>query len=123
MQPGSGTVGVKDLRVECVIGVYARERREPQPLSVQLAIEIDFGDAAASDDVSDTVDYDRVVALVSALARDGQYQLLESLAVAACTRILEEFPVASRVEIEIEKPLAVPDARCSYVRFSRERDR
>lgn len=118
-----GTLGFKDLRIECIIGVHPHERETPQPLTVSVSIDTDFASAADSDDVENTIDYDRVVALVSQLAQEKRYRLLEALAADASELILSTFAEASRVEIEIEKPAALPEARCSFVRLSRERER
>ncbi len=121
MNPLTGTLGVRELRIECIIGVHPHERDKTQPLVVNVSIETDFADAAATDDVSRTIDYDRVVRMVTELAIDKEYRLLEALAADACGLVLETFPEALLVEIEIEKPQAVPAARCSFVRLSRKR--
>lgn len=116
-----GTTGLKNLRIDCVIGVYAHERDEPQPLFVDLEVDYDFARAAESDALADALDYDRIAAGLTEVAREGRFTLLEALAEASVAYCLETFPPVTAVRLEIRKPRAVEAADASFVRVERRR--
>ena len=59
-----GTTGLKDLRVDCIVGIYPHERAVPQTVLLDIEIDYDFAAPAASDAIADAVDYDDVAASV-----------------------------------------------------------
>lgn len=116
-----GTIGLKDLRIDTIVGIYPHERVEIQPLFVDVEVDQDFDAAARSEHVDDTVDYDHIAAALTELADDKQYQLIETFAQDATALILERWATVESVRIEIRKPKAVPAAACSFVRMERAR--
>ena len=116
-----GTTGLKNLRVDCVVGIYEHERATPQPVLFDIELDYDFAAAAVSDDIADAVDYDGAAAAVTGLVQERQFALLESMAEAVAARLLEQMPPVQTVRLEIRKPQAVPAAACSFVRVERER--
>lgn len=116
-----GTTGLHNLRIDCIVGIYAHEREETQPVFLDLEVDYDFGAPAASDAIADAVDYDRIVKLVTELVQARRFQLLEAMAEAVVTTVLEHFGVVRCVRLEIRKPDAVPAAANSFVRVERER--
>jgi len=56
----SDVVFVKGLKIEAVIGVYDWERAITQPLLIDIALETDISQAAASDDVNHALSYKEV---------------------------------------------------------------
>jgi dihydroneopterin aldolase len=85
------TIEVRGLRVVAVCGVFDEERRGPQPLQVDLDVELDGQRAAASDDLDDTVSY----SLVCQAAADA--------IVAATPRLLEHATdVAGRAVLALD---------------------
>ncbi len=115
-----GTAGLRDLEVQCVIGVYDHERTAPQPLQIDIELDYDLAAAAASDQLQDAVDYDGVARTITTLAEQRGYQLLEALAEAVVTRLFEELPAVQAIRMEIRKPRAVPAAAASFVPVKRE---
>ncbi len=116
-----GTTGLKNLRVDCVVGVYEHERAAPQPVLFDIALDYDFAAAAGSDAIDDAVDYDGAAAAVITLVQERQFALLESMAEAVAARLLALMPTVRTVRLEIRKPEAVAAASCSFVRVERER--
>ena len=116
-----GTAGLRDLEVQCVIGVYDHERIGPQPLHNDVELDYDFAAAAASDQLADAVDYDGVTRTITRLAEQRGYQLLETLAEEAVSRLFHELPTVQTIRMEIRKPRAVAAAAASFVRVERER--
>ena len=116
-----GATGLKNLRVDCIVGVYPHEREQTQALFLDLALDYDFGQAAESDAIRDAVDYDDVAASVTTLIQTRRFQLIETMAEATAAMLLERLPTVRAVHLTITKPAAVPAAECSYVRVTRER--
>lgn len=116
-----GTTGVRDLRVDCIVGIYEPERQTPQSVFFDVDLDYDFAAAAASDAIADAVDYDGVVAAIIELAGRRGFQLLETMAEESAAMLLTRLPVVRRLRLEIRKPAAVPAAACSFVRVERSR--
>ncbi len=95
-----------DVALECRIGVSAEERRNPQQLLADIAVETDIRKAAASGDAAATIDYSLILDLLRELAGEREYVLIETLAEVMATRILERFPVMG-VRILLKKPAAL----------------
>lgn len=117
----TGTTGLKQLRVDCIVGIYPRERQSPQTVLLDIDLDYDFGPAARSDAIADAVDYDVVAASVTELLQAKQFQLLEAMAEQAAAMLLDRIPNVTGVRLEIRKPAAVPAAQCAFVRFERRR--
>jgi dihydroneopterin aldolase len=121
--PGRGRIEIRDLRAFGVHGVLPHEREGAQPFSIDLDATFDARAAAASDDLSDTVDYGALSAAVAAVVTGTSFQLLEALAAAIARRVLDEAPRVTRVEVVVRKlrpPVSV-DVGSIGVRFADER--
>ncbi len=116
-----GTTGIRQLQVDCIVGIYPHERAQEQTVVLDIEIDYDFSAAAASDAIGDVVDYDAVVSGVTELVRARRFQLIESMAEASAALLLERVAAATAVRIEIRKPAAVPRAQHSFVRVERTR--
>ena len=116
-----GTTGLHNLRIDCIVGVYEHERKEAQPVFIDLEVDYDFAAAALSDDVAHAVDYDRMASMVTELVQARQFQVLEAMAEAVAAMLLETMPVIDGARLEIRKPDAVPAADNSFVRVERFR--
>ncbi len=116
-----GTTGLKNLRIDCVIGVYAHERGDAQPLFLDVEVDYDLERAARSDALADALDYDQLASGLTAVAQEGCFTLLEALAEASADFCLRSFPPVTAVRIEIRKPRAVEAADASFVRIERRR--
>ncbi len=117
----TGTTGLKDLRVDCIIGIYPNERAAEQTVVLDVELDYDFAAPASSDAIADAVDYDAVAVSITALLKTARFQLIETMAERAAALLLAEVPVATAVRVEVRKPAAVPAAACSFVRVERRR--
>lgn len=82
-----------DLRIDCVIGVFEWERRITQRVHVDVDMGFDITAAAASDALEDTLSYKDVAKRVTTLAREGQFNLVETMAERIASMLLDEFGV------------------------------
>ena len=116
-----GTTGLKQLEIECIVGVYEHERTKTQPIALDIELEYDFTRPAKSDALSDAIDYDHVAKTVTELLQRRRFRLLETMAEEIAQTLFAEIKQLDTLRLEIRKPQAVPTAACSFVRIARER--
>ena len=86
-------------------GVTDEERERGQTFLFDVQLEL--SDAALSDRLEDTVDYDEVATCIRELSDRNQFALLEALAAAVADEIIDRFRVA-RVRVRARKPAVRP---------------
>jgi dihydroneopterin aldolase len=115
-------IELRGLRVDAVHGVHEEERRAPQPFEVDLDLELDTADAAATDDLERTADYAAAVSAAAAVLAGPPRQLLETLASDIATAVLAD-PRVAAVTVAVRKlrpPVPEPLASAG-VRLTRRR--
>lgn len=110
------------IRAVGLVGLLPEERQRPQPVEVDLVIELDTRTAGATDDLAHSVDYGVAVSLVVSVITEGQHLLLETVA----ARIAEGVLALARVEgVEVAvrklRPPVPHDVASSGVRVHRRR--
>ena len=101
---------IEGLEIETIIGVYEHERDIKQKVVLDIEMTLPESDAANSDDLRHTVDYDAVSKLVTSYVIDTQYQLIESLAEQVASLVLGAFATDS-LKLKLSKPGAVKNAK------------
>lgn len=86
-------------------GVMPEERRDGQDFVVDAVLRLDTRTAAASDALSDTVDYGLLSSRLAAVVADETYDLLETLAERLAAVCLSH-PLVFEVEVTVHKPSA-----------------
>ncbi len=121
--PGPGDrLAVSGIEVFAHHGVLDSERRDGQRFVIDLVLGVDSAAAAASDDLTDTVDYSSVVTDVVEAAASDPVDLIETLA----QRIADVVLAVSGVrwtEVTLHKPHAPIDATFSDVALTITRSR
>jgi dihydroneopterin aldolase len=84
-------------------GVMQEEHRIGGRYEVDIEMEVDFESAALDDDLSRTVDYERVYAEVRDIITGNRFFLIERLAFLIAHRILEREAMALTVEVTVRK--------------------
>jgi dihydroneopterin aldolase len=109
------------LEFDTIIGIYPHEREQVQPLRVDIRLGVaPIFETAQSDDISTTVDYQRVCETVIALAQSGQFNLVETLAQRCADALFAAFPIQA-IQLSVSKPLALPYTRGVGVEIFRRR--
>jgi dihydroneopterin aldolase len=102
-------VYIRDIKIECVIGVWDWERRVKQTVRIDLEMSADAARAARSDKIDDTLDYKAVTKRVVEFAGASEFQLVETLAEKIADIIRREFSVLW-VRVRANKRGALRDA-------------
>lgn len=103
-------------------GVLPEERDEPQPLEIDMDVEVDLTTSSTTDRLEDTVDYAALVSAAERVAREGRFALLERLAATVAGAVMED-PRVEAVTVAVRKlrPPVPQDLRTSGVRLRRSR--
>lgn len=110
---------LKGVKVQTLIGWHAWERNALRPIVLDLIIGIPKL-ACHSDNLADTIDYEKVVNDLRASLAVQHFLLLEALAEHVAHLVLEEFG-APWVKVTVVKPSILTDVACVSVEIERSR--
>jgi dihydroneopterin aldolase/D-erythro-7,8-dihydroneopterin triphosphate epimerase len=110
---------IKDLVLDCIIGVFPEERHKRQEITINLCLETDLRAAGRSDALEDTVDYKAIKQSIIAMVEESKYQLIESIAEHTAQICLLDRKVR-RVTVHIEKHGCLQHAKSAAVEIVRE---
>lgn len=108
------------LRVQAILGIYARERTTPQTVLVSAAVETDTRRAGQSDALEDCLDYEQLANRLKSHTQTAKRQTAEALA-EDLAQICLRMPGAQAVTLRVEKPEAYPEAESVGVEIYRRR--
>lgn len=111
---------IRDLKIDCIIGVYDWERRVRQTVIVDLDLGADIRRAAQTDAIADTVNYKAVSKRLMEYVGGSQFQLVETLAERVAEILLTEFQLPW-VRVKINKKGALRGATDVGVIIERQR--
>jgi dihydroneopterin aldolase len=95
---------IEGLEVYGHHGVPLEERVLGQRLLYDVRLTIEDCPAARTDQVEDTVDYTEVIDLITEVATEKSYSLLERLAQVTAETILKRFELLDEVWVQVTKP-------------------
>ncbi|MFM8441902.1 MAG: dihydroneopterin aldolase [Methylococcus sp.] len=84
---------LRGLQIDTVIGIYDWERQIRQTVIIDLELATDIRRAAATDDITHTLDYKAVSKRITAFVQESSFFLVETLAERITGILLEEFSV------------------------------
>ena len=118
----TGRIALEGLSFKAFHGVYAYERTEGNNFQVDIAVETDFSQGAATDTLTGTVDYEVLYRLVREQMEKPSH-LIETVAEKIVDSVMHTLPTVILVELKISKlnpPIGGECARAS-VRIVRKR--
>jgi dihydroneopterin aldolase len=89
----AGKIIIERLEFHGHCGVTPEERKQPQPLAVDLELECQTEPAATSDDIHSAIDYAQIADRVLAVGATQNCALLETFAEHLLTMLFSEFPI------------------------------
>lgn len=115
-------IEVRGLKLKGRLGVTPEERAVPQPVLISLAVRCDTRLAAATEDLSATLDYAAIVDRISALIAEEEFSLIETLA-DRIARLLLKDPRAQDCWVRVAKTAAPLSEDVDEVAVEISRDR
>ena len=110
---------IKDLKITGIIGIYDHERVNPQEIVINAVMFTDIRKAAATDDIADCVDYEKLANKIKSHALRVKRLTVEALA-EDIARLCLETTLVKRVVIRVEKTQAIPFTTSVGVEIERE---
>lgn len=110
-------VFVRDLVLDCSIGVHAHEKGEAQRVRVNLDLAV-REDRDIADDIGNVVCYEAMVSGIRGLVGAGHINLVETLAERIAAMCLEDRRVRT-ARVRVEKLDVFPDATSVGVEIER----
>ncbi|PIE80563.1 MAG: dihydroneopterin aldolase [Chloroflexi bacterium] len=112
---------IKDLLLRGIIGINPEERVNKQDILINMVIYTDIRKAAASDNITDAVNYKSITKRVIAHVRESSDYLVEKMVTDIARLVLTEFNV-ERVQVRLEKPGALRFADSVGIEIERTRE-
>ena len=106
---------IQGLAVSCIIGDLPHERTTPQQIVLHVFLSLDLSQVAHSDSLNHTVNYVEVAALCHRVAVDGQYRMIETLAVKMAQAIRDTYPQVQQARVQLQKAGTIPHARAAVI--------
>ena len=85
-------------------GVFAEEERLGQRFFVSVECSLDLTGVSGHDDLKRTVSYASLTEIVTRVATESRFKLIEALAEAIATAVLKHSPLVEEVAVTVDKP-------------------
>ncbi len=105
---------VRELAVECILGVYPRERDQPQLVLVDVELALDLNHAATHADLTHTIDYSDLAREVTFIMQASRFRLVETAAYSLLHYLLHpaspthantyQRPMVTSARVRLHKP-------------------
>jgi len=102
--PDTGVIRIKNAAFYAYHGAGEDEQALGGKFEFDVDMYCDLSEAAESDSLRKTVDYEKAYAFIQSAALEKRYYLIEALAHALAKSLLREFPSIARVTIRVRKP-------------------
>ncbi len=120
--PTYDKIYIKNLTTNCVIGIHEEERKQKQPVIINIVLFADLIRACRYDDIEDTIDYDIIESEILELTATETFLLVERLAELIAELCLKN-PKIVQAEVTVEKPQALSHADSAGVTVVRSKIR
>jgi len=118
----SDIILLEGIQIPAALGVTAAERRMRRPVTLDLEVGFDLRAAGRTDQIRQTIHYERIFTVVEDIAGNHQHRLVESLAERIAEAVLAKFEV-EWVTITVRKPKPIAGVLdYAGVRITRHRD-
>tara|TARA_B100000586_G_C19837873_1_gene313275 strand:+ start:158 stop:586 length:429 start_codon:yes stop_codon:yes gene_type:complete len=114
------TVLIKDFHINEIIGIHRHERINKQKIIFNIVIGVNQNTLPNENNLTSIVDYEKITKKLENLAKNKNYNFLESLAEDSFKEIFEDKRINS-IKIKIEKPDAIKNAESVGVEVFKSR--
>jgi dihydroneopterin aldolase len=110
---------LQQVEFETIVGVFSWEQNNPRPILIDVTLSVDIQPAVKQDDLTKTIDYDKVYNTIVACGQSRTYQLIETLAEEIAQALLKTYPRILQLDLTVYKPGAVPQAKTVGITITR----
>ena len=115
------TVLIKDFLINEIIGIHKHEKINKQKIIFNIVIDVNQNALPEENNISSIVDYEKITNKLEKLAKNKNYNFLESLAEDSFKEIFKDKRINS-IKIKIEKPDAIMNAKSVGVEVFKSRN-
>ena len=115
------TVLIKDFIIYEIIGIHQNEKVNKQKIIFNIVIDVNQNTIPKDNDLKTIVDYEKITNKLQNLAKNKNYNFLESLAEDSFNEIFSDKRINS-VKIKIEKPNAIANAKSVGIEVYKSRN-
>jgi dihydroneopterin aldolase len=117
-------VVLKDMRFQALVGILPNERTKPQPIEVDLAVEVGNGpDMVDPESLPAIVDYQRLYDAVASILGSGHIDYLEEIAERVAASAFASSDRVTRADVAVRKPKVVLGGPLAYAEVRIQRSR
>ena len=95
---------LKNIILYAYLGVKRKEQEVRQKIAIDVELALDWEEAARTDSLEKTVDYEKVYRLIKERIEKKSYHLLEALAEDLGKEILKSFKIIEEILVRVKKP-------------------
>ncbi|MFQ5416322.1 MAG: dihydroneopterin aldolase [Myxococcota bacterium] len=99
----SDIILLEGIQIPAALGVTAAERRMRRPVTLDLQVVRDLESAGRSDQIRQTIHYERIFEVVEDVAGNHEHRLVESLGERIAEALLSKFDIEA-VTVTVRKP-------------------
>ena len=114
------TVLIKDFIINEIIGIHKHEKINKQKIIFNITINVNQNTIPNENNLSSIVDYEKITNKLEFLAKNKNYNFLESLAEDSFKEMFVDKRINS-INIKIEKPNAIKNAKSVGVEVFKSR--
>lgn len=108
------TLTLKSLHFKGYHGYYKEEREQGNDFEVDIIFRADLREAGDSDELADTIDYQKVLANVKDVMHGPPQKLIETLAKKIGDQLFEQFTQVESIEVSVRKLHPPLDVETAY---------
>jgi len=101
---------IKDFIINEIIGIHKHEKISKQKIIFNIVIDVNQNTLPDENSISSIIDYEKITNKLENLAKNTNYNFLESLAEDSFKEIFQDKRI-NAVKIKIEKPDAIANAK------------
>ena len=98
-------IHIDDLKFQAIIGILDFERKTPQDVVLNIAIEYEFD--------NDFIDYAKVVDMIKKDMLEKKYLLIENALDGISSILFENFTLIKKLDIKLTKPSILKECQVS----------
>ena len=114
------TIRINNLKIVARHGVYDFEKSKDGIFEIDLVLYCDLKKSGNTDQLSDTIDYQKIISCTIDEFTKKRFSLVEGVANSVCNRLLVEFEI-DKIVIRVRKPHAPIEADFQNVEVELQR--
>lgn len=108
-------IEIKDLTIEATHGVFESEKTTKQPFVFNIVLDVNFLNAAKTDDLTKTISYCDIMNDVKEFATTNTFNLIETLSYRCALMLLKKYRQIEKINLSVSKPEAPFDMQFKTV--------